>query len=116
MPNQNPDVLSLYNSLCSQQDALSTAIQNTTDPKVAATISTEIQEVTHRIVLTQNLLFQADDARLTTAVNGVKTASNSLTAALGQIQNVTGFLNSVTAYLTTVDQAIDLAKTLAAAA
>lgn len=116
MPAQNPDIVALYKSLCAQQDALSAAIQNTTDPKVASTIATEITEVAHRIVLAQNLLFQADNAKLTSTVNAVKNASKDLTAAIGQIQNVTGFLNSVSAYLATVDQAIDLAKTLAAAA
>jgi hypothetical protein len=116
MPNQNPDIVAMYNSLCAQQDALSAAIQATTDPKLAATISTEIQEVAHRIVLTQNLLFLADAPQLSAAVNSVKIASQNLTTAIGQLKEVTGFLNSVSTYLGYVDQVIDLAKTLAAAA
>ena len=43
-------------------------------------------------------------------------ASENLTMAIARRQQVTGFLNSVSAYLTCVDSAIDLAKTLAAAA
>ena len=115
MPNQNPDILAIYNSLCAQQDALSAAIQVTTDPKVAATISTEIQEVAHRIILTQNLLFLEDAPALSAIVANVNTASQKLTTAIGQIQQVTAFINSVSTYLSYVDQAIDLAKTLAAA-
>ena len=116
MPDQNPNIVAIYNSLCAQQDALSAVIQATTDPKLAATISTEIQEVAHRIILTQNLLFLADAPQLAAAVNSVKTASQNLTTAIGQIQQVTNFLNSVSTYLGYVDKAIDLAKTLAAAA
>jgi hypothetical protein len=116
MPNQNPNILAIYNSLCAQQDALSDAIQGTTDPKMAATIATEIQEVAHRIILAQNLLFVADAPQLNNAVNNVKSTSQNLTTAISQITQVTGFLNSVSAYLSDVDQAIDLAKTIAAAA
>jgi hypothetical protein len=116
MPNQNPNILAIYNSLCNQQDSLSAAIQATGDPKLAATISTEIQEVAHRIILTQNLLFLADAPQLAATVNNVKTSSQDLSAAIKQIQQVTGFLNSVSTYLGYVDQAIDLAKKLAVAA
>lgn len=116
MANQNPDILALYQSLCAQQDALSAAIQNATDQKTATTISTEITEVSHRMILAQNLLFQSDNDQLAALVKSVGAASKNLTTAIGQIQNVTGFLNSMNAYLACVDEAIDLAKTLAAAA
>jgi hypothetical protein len=116
MPTQNPDILAVYNSLCAQQDALSLAVQQTTDPKLAAVISTEIQEVAHRIILTQNLLFLADAPKLSPLVKNIGAASQQLTTAISQIQQVTQFLNGVSSYLSLVDQAIDLAKTLAAAA
>lgn len=115
MPNQNPNILSIYNSLCAQQDALSAAIQATTNPKLAAIISTEIQEIAHRIILTQNLLFVSDAPQLATQSDAVKASSKALSTAIGQIEKTTDFLNSVAGYLSDVDQAIDLAKTLAAA-
>jgi hypothetical protein len=113
MANQNQSIVAIYNSLCDQQDALSTAIQATTDPKFAATIATEIAEIAHRIVLTQNLLFKQDSPQLTAGLDEIKTASQNLTAAIGAIQDTTGFVTSVSSYLTYVDKAIDLAKTLA---
>ena len=116
MPDQNADILALYNSLCDQQDALSEEIQNTTDPKLAGAISTEIQEIAHRIILTQNLLFLADSPQLTGPIDKVKTASEDLTTTIGQITEATDVINAVSTYLADVDQAIDLAKTLAAAA
>jgi hypothetical protein len=116
MPALNPDLVAIYNALCSQQDALSAQIQQTTDPAMADTISTEIQEIAHRILLAQNLLFKADDPRLTTLAASVASSSQKLTTAIGQITQVTNFLNSVSSFLAVVDQAIDLAKTLAAAA
>jgi hypothetical protein len=116
MATQNPDLLTIYNSLCSQQAALFAEIQQTTDQKLATTISTEIQEIAHRIILVQNLIFRADSIQLSGMVAGVQTASTNLTQAITQIQQVTGFLNAVSSYLADVDQAIDLAKTLASAA
>ena len=115
MATQNQSLLTIYNTLCSQQDALSARIQVTTDPNLATTISTEIQEIAHRIILVQNLIFTADSTQLAGLVANIQTASNDLTQAIGQIQQVTEFLNSVSNYLTDVDQAIDLVKTLATA-
>ena len=112
---QNQSLLTIYNSLCAQQDALSAIIQQTTDPQLAGTISTEIQEIAHRIILVQNLLFTADSTKLSGLVAGVQTASENLTQAIAQIGQVTAFLNAVSGYLADVDQAIDLAKTVAAA-
>ncbi len=116
MATQNQDLVTIYNTLCSQQDALSDEIQETTNPPTAATISTEIQEIVHRIILVQNLLFTENSAQLAVMAAGVQKSSNALTQAIAQIQQVTAFLNSVSSYLAAVDQAIDLAKTLAAAA
>jgi len=116
MATQNPALVTIYNSLCEQQNALSAAIQQTTNPNLAATISTETQEIAHRIILVQNLMFLANSDQLSDMVNNIQTASKNLTTAIGQIGQVAGFLNSVSAYLTVVDQAIDLAKNLAAAA
>jgi hypothetical protein len=116
MATQNQSLSTIYNTLCNQQDVLSAEIQQTTDPQLAATISTEIQEIAHRIILVQNLLFAADSAQLAGMTANVQTASNNVTQAITQIGQVAGFLNSVSSYLADVDQAIDLAKTLAAAA
>ena len=115
MANQNQTIVDIYNSLCDQQDALSAKIQTITDPKVAAIISTQITEIAHRIMLTQNLLFAADNQQITDAANNIANSSKTLTTAIGQIQQVTGFLNAVSGYLTDVDQVIDLATKLVAA-
>jgi hypothetical protein len=116
MPNQNDDIVAIYNSLCDQQDALSEVIQITTDPDLANAISTEITEITHRIILAQNLLFKPDSSKLAAAVAGIKQASDNLTTAIQDIQNATAFIKSVSSYLALIDKAIDLAKTLAAVA
>ncbi|HEV2693869.1 MAG TPA: hypothetical protein VG347_13330 [Verrucomicrobiae bacterium] len=111
--SQNQTLVTLYKSLCAQQDALSSAIQKATDANVADAISTENYEVMHRIVLVQNLLFQADSPELQASVKAVKDASGQLESAIANIQRVTDFINGVSSYLELVDKAIDLAKTLA---
>jgi hypothetical protein len=113
MPSQNPSVAMLYQSICDQQDALTTALQNCTDPNLAEAISTENYEVIHRMVLTQNLLFKQDSPALQLSVQTVMAASGKLQTSIGQIQKAADVINAVTVYLTLVDKAIDLAKSLA---
>jgi hypothetical protein len=114
-PTKNPTLINLYTSLCDQQDALSAAIQNTTDPKLATTLANENMEVMHRIILTQNLLFQADSAALQQSVTAVTASGTILQTAIGTYQKVTDVINGVSSYLTLVDTAIDLAKKIGAA-
>jgi hypothetical protein len=115
MPNQNPSLSALYQSLCSQQDLLSAAIQKTTDQKTADALSTENYEIMHRIVLTQNLLFAADSPALQADLQNIQTAAGQLKNTLANFQQAADVVNGVTQYLVLVDQALDLAKTLAAA-
>jgi flagellar motor protein MotB len=114
MPNtQNASIVAIYQSLNAQQDALSEAIQKTTDPQLADAISTESSEVLHRIILTQNLLFQSDSAELQKNASAVTNASGRLQSAILAVDNVSNLVNGVSTYLALVDKAIDLAKTLA---
>jgi hypothetical protein len=112
---KNTDLLDIYQTLCKQQDDLSTEIQQPdTTQAQSQTISTEIQEIAHRIILVQNLLFTEDSAKIAALLPKIAAASNDLSTAIGQIQNVTNFLNTVSSFLADVDEAIDLAKTVAA--
>jgi hypothetical protein len=115
MATQNQTLITLYKLLCSQQDAISTAIQKATDPNVADTLSTENYEIMHRIVLVQNLLFQADSPQLQANVKAVTNSAAQLQNAIANINSVSGIVNDVSNYLGLVDEAIDLAKTVAAA-
>jgi hypothetical protein len=114
---QNSDLLNIYQTLCSQQDNLSAEIQNpTTTQAQAQTISIEIQEIAHRIILVQTLLFTEDSTKLSALAPKITAASTDLTTAIRQIQNANNFLAAVSSFLSDVDDAIDLAKTLAIAA
>jgi hypothetical protein len=116
MDTKNPNLLTIYQMLCEQQDALSNEIQKpTTTLQSVNTISNEIQEVAHRIILVQNLLFTNESKQLAELVPTIEASSAQLTKAIGEIQQVTDFLNSVSGFLSDVDEAIDLAKTLAVA-
>jgi hypothetical protein len=113
MADQNPTLVTLYQSLCAQQDAISKAIQDATDPTLATTLSTENFEIMHRIVLVQNLLFQSDSAELRKGVKAVTKAAGQLQEALEDISSASDIVNNVSQFLGLVDEAIDLAKTLA---
>ena len=112
---QNQTIRTLYNTLLAQQNALSDQIQNTTDPTLANALSTEIYEITHRIILTQNLLFQSDSAALQKSVKSVQAASQTLQTALKGVDEAVDVVDAVSNFLTYVDKAIDLAKSLASA-
>jgi hypothetical protein len=107
---QNQNIVSLLNLLIAQQTALTNKLQNTADPNLASAISTEIYEILHRIVLTQNLLFQSDSDQLKAAVAAVQSADVALSSAIGQITKATDVINAVSTYLGYADKAIDLAK------
>jgi len=110
---QNSSINALYQSLCAQQDALSAAIQSTTNPALAKTLSTENYEIMHRIILAQNLLFQQDSAELKQCVTDVSNASGKIQSCLAGIQKASDIINTISDFLVLVDKAIDLAKTLA---
>lgn len=114
MASQNQSIKALYQSLCAQQDALTTALQKCKDPDLADAISTENHELMHRIVLAQNLLFEDDSTALRQSVQAVTAASGTTQAAIDSMKKATDVINAVSGYLTLVDKAIDLAKVVAA--
>ncbi|MGD0816358.1 MAG: hypothetical protein ABSA83_22425 [Verrucomicrobiota bacterium] len=109
---QNHNLVTLLNSLIGQQTALTNKLQITRDPDLANAISTEISEILHRIILTQNLLFQSDSAQLKDSVTAVKSADGALSAAINNFTKAADLINAVSTYLGYVDKAIDLAKTV----
>jgi F0F1-type ATP synthase delta subunit len=110
----NTTLQQIQSALLAQHAALSQALGQTTDPTTAKAILGEMQEVLHRINLVQNLLFTAASQQLTNLLPGIAQASSALTAALKSISDVTGFLKAASSFLQAVDQAIDLAKIIAA--
>jgi len=100
--------------LIAQHAALSKLLGQTTDPNTAKTILMEMQEVLHRINLVQNLLFKQASDKLNALLPGIQQANTALTTSLGNVSNVAGFLSGCSSFLQGVDQAIDLAKSLAA--
>jgi hypothetical protein len=103
----------IHSMLLAQQNALSQALDETNDPARAKTIVMEMQEVLHRIDLVQNLLFTESSKKLEGTLSGINKANKALSASIKGIDDLAGFLNSVSNFLKAVDQAVDIAKTLA---
>jgi hypothetical protein len=111
----NQDLQKLHDSLLAQHQALFQQLDDVTDPELAKTILTEMQEVLHRIDLVQGLLFRQTTAALKKSLQNLDAADAQLTNAIQTAQTATDFIKGVSTYLTLVDSAIDLAKTLAVA-
>jgi inorganic triphosphatase YgiF len=110
----NTTLQQIHALLIAQHTALSQLLDETEDPDTARTILTEMQEVLHRINLVQNLLFEKASDELDALLPGIQRANTALTTSLGDIANIAGFLSAASSFLQGVDEAIDLAKTLAA--
>lgn len=108
----NPTLKQIHDMLLAQHMALAHALDDASDPDNAKAILLEMQEVLHRINLTENLLFAEESKELDAMLPAIKQANDALTASLQNIANVASFLASVSNFLKGVDQAIDLAKTL----
>lgn len=109
----NPTLQQIHAMLLAQHNALSQTLDVTSDPDKAKAILMEMQEVLHRIDLTQNLLFTESSKKLDGTLSAIKEANDALTKSIQGINNLADFLNSVSSFLKGVDQAIDIAKTLA---
>jgi hypothetical protein len=103
----------IHHTLIAQVDNLSNAIDNTADINVRKQLLTEMDEITHRINIIQNLLFTRDSAKLDAYSESIKTADDALSQSIKGIQGAADVLAKTTELLKYVDEAIDLAKTLA---
>jgi hypothetical protein len=110
----NTTLQQIQGLLIAQHTALSQLLGQTSDPNAAQAILTEMQEILHRINLVQNMLFKQASDELNAMLPGIQKANTALTTSLGNISNVAGFLSACTSFLQGVDQAVDLAKSLAA--
>lgn len=109
----NDTVKSIHDLLIDQIDNISAEMDTNTDPVVSKNLLAEMDEMTHRLNIAQNLMFAATSKTLEGYLPQIKTANDALANSLKRIQNVTTFLNDSTEFLKYVDQALDLAKTLA---
>lgn len=112
----NKTLQEIHDMLLDQHNVLSKQLGRTVDPDTADKILTEMQEILHRIDIVQRLLFRQTSALLDSTLPKIQAANNDLTKAIQSIGKVADFLTSVSNFLKFVDEAIDIAKTLAVAA
>ncbi len=109
----NREIQRIHQLLLAQHSALAAKLGEEQDPDKAGAILAEMRETLHRIDLVQGLLFRETSQALQRKVEKIQQASDALTRSLGSIRNIGEFIKSVTTFLRYVDEAIDLAKTLA---
>lgn len=100
--------------LLERHTEMSQSLDGVTDPAAAKTIIMEMQEVLHRIDLVQNLLFRQSSAQLDAKLAGITKANDALEKSIQSIENIGGFLKATANFLKYADEAIDIAKSLAA--
>ena len=99
--------------LVDRMSDLSAALSKTTDPAKGDQIWLEMQEVLHRVNVSQNLLFAASSKELQGYLPGIQAANTTLQKSISQIGEVVKIIDATTQFLSVVDQALDLAKALA---
>jgi archaellum component FlaC len=109
----NDTLKQIHDLLVAQVDALSNAIDQTDDTAAAKQLLTEMDEVTHRLNVIQNLLFREESSELDSYLDQVKKSNQALTKSINAIKSVADVIQKTTTFLTYVDEAIDFAKTLA---
>ena len=109
----NKTIKQLHDLLVLQVSSLSNALSNTTDPAKAKQLLLEMQEVVHRVDVSQNLLFANTSKELEDCLPGIQAANIALQNSVHQIGQVATIINNTVQLLKLVDQALDLAKTLA---
>ena len=109
----NKNLKEIHDLLVAQVNSLSDSIDKTSDLTVAKQLLLEMQEVVHRVNMTQNLLFTKASAAIEACLPQIRSADSTLKQSITSIQNVAKVVNQVTELLKYVDQAIDLAKSLA---
>src|SRR2546425_146768 len=109
----NQQLDKMHELLVSQHEALYEKLDTAPDDETIQAILTEMKEIRHRIDVVQNLLFRETTQSLATAVKKVSQANSELTDALSSAENAAAIVKGVGSFLKLVDQAIDLAKTLA---
>jgi hypothetical protein len=114
MATQNDSVKDLMQILLDQHAALLAKLDDADDSNLRKAILAEAQEILHRINLTQNLLFVALTPALDAALTAVKGSDAALKQDLGDIADTAAFIDKITGFLGYVDQAIDIAKKVAA--
>lgn len=92
---------------------LSKQLDNVTKPDEATAILNEMREFNHRVTLVGSLLFRKETEALTDLVEAVRQKRAKVDKAIKDIENLRNMLQVVSDFLALVDEAIDLAKTLA---
>ena len=100
--------------LLARHSEMSESLDGITDPAKAKIIIMEMQETLHRIDLVQNLLFRQSSQELDAKLPGITKANDTLEKSLQSIEDIGAFLNATANFLKYADEAIDIAKSLAA--
>jgi hypothetical protein len=106
----NPDLAELHDMLVAKISDLSDAIGKASDGETVLKLVGEISEVNHRVTQLGSLLFTAQTARITKAMEKVRDAEARVTQVIKKLDDVTKFLKTISSFLALVDKVIDTAK------
>jgi hypothetical protein len=109
----NETLKEIHDLLVDRVDSLSDAVGKTNDVATAKQLLVEMQEVLHRVNVTQNLLFTQASQELKDMLPAIKQADSELKQSLQSVQNAVKVIAQTSQLLEYVDKALDLAKTLA---
>jgi chromosome segregation ATPase len=110
MNETNPDLAALQRTLGDLVDTLAAKQEQATDVATITALDTQIRETAFRATQVQQLLFHAQTAAISAAVDEVDKAKGELDKAIAQIERLNAFIQTVTSFLGLVDKVIGVAK------
>lgn len=113
MPSQNESLRDLQSTLIRQLKKLHDSLDDVTDANLAQTITREMAEVNHRIAIIGGLIFTSESQELVDKLDAVKKAARKVNTAIANLKKLQAFLDAVSEFLGLVDEAIDIAKSVA---
>src|SRR5262245_25774730 len=109
----NESLRDLQKLLAGRVQQLSKKLDDVTKPEEAETIIQEMQEFNHRVTLVGQLLFRQESQELDELVEKVRRDKSKVDSAIGEIEKLKSALDLISNFLALVDEAVDLAKSLA---
>ena|SRR2546425_6273807 len=111
----NESLRELQKLLAGRVQQLSKTLDDVTKPEEAEAILREMQEFNHRVTIVGQLLFREESEDLDELIEKVRKAKSKVDSAIAEIEELRSSLDVICDFLALVDEAVDLAKSLAVA-
>ena len=88
----------IHDLLVDQIDNISAAMDTNTDPAISKSLLLEMNEMTHRLNIVENIMFTGTSKTLEGYLSQINAANETLAKSIKRIENVATFVNDATEF------------------